>query len=322
MISINETMARIASSISEYIDENGLLEGYNVDVVSERVFLDDYAPKFDDYVAKVNAPENMDGSYDLDASEDGYENPDQMPYQHTVIIIIKLGQGEINFAVWNCPITLQVISEENSFEETKQALLSFIAAKNFRYENGIVQTYFTPEIVASQQEMYAGFRASITVRGSLRVPEDGIVFATNIMIKGSDGEMHDYPFINFSFDHSATPDPQPFAGTRGATMTKNRQTTQNISIATYLWNVPLPEDTSSDEYKDAFAINEFSQNVLLAMNSMNRTFHFCAVSNISDGNGGFLNIIDDDFVLVNAHYAQSWGDVEAWALSFARTNVD
>lgn len=310
-------MEIIASSIGDFFSKNELMADYDVVVCSERVFVDDYAPKREAYLKRLQAVVNEDGSYDFDSMPDGYERPDESPYQHTVFIVIKLGQGEMNFAIWNCPMSIQIVSEENCMTAARDAMVAYINVKNFRYDDGIIQSYFTPESTASQQEMYAGFRALFSVRGFVRVPEDGIVFAMATKVENEDGEMFDYPFVSVVVDHNAVPDPQPFAGTHGATMAMNRQTTQTLSLVTYLWN-------------DGGDFGWFSKSVMKAMLNMNKTFHFAVLSNIEDEDGiydartnkKYLPISDFDYVLVGAHYSQDWGGIEAWTLTFTRAEAN
>ena len=302
----NEITSIIANGLNEVLLNMVGCEDYNVVICSERIFLDDYAPSVQDYIAKINSNRESQDSYVFDSLPDGYEKPIEMPYQHTIFFILKMGKGQINFAIWNCPITIEIVSEENSFEVARAMMEQFLREKNFIYENGIIQSYFTPEVSSSNQEMYAGFRALLSVSGYVRCPEENVVFVTNIKVGIDDGEVFDYPFLTVSFDHSAQPDPQAFSGNFGATSSINRMTTQSVSITGYLWN-------TDDQ------VGEFSSNVMGAMNNMNRVFRLILVSNIEDKNKTKLNVCDDHFILTGAHLSQEWGDLSPWTLTFART---
>lgn len=303
-----EILSIIADGIAQSVSQMEEYGDYNVIVCSERIFLDDYAPKVEDYIARISVDIGADGSYDL--GDEGYEDPIQMPYQHTIFFVLKLGQGEINFAVFNCPISIQIVSEENSLDAARAMMMAFIRERNFRYIDGIVQSYFTPEVSSSDQEMYAGFRGLYSVRGSVKVPDDGIMFITNVMVKmEEDLEPFELPFLTATLDHSAQPDPQAFSGNSGMTMSINRMTTQAVSITTYLWN---GEDGPG----------RFSKAVIGAMTNMNRKFRIICVSNVEDDHGDAIAVCDDTFILTNAHYSQEWGDIAPWSLTFAKSKAE
>ena len=308
----NEVLQIIANQLQETIakfdDEKS---DYRWIICTERIFLDDYKPKVDDYIARLNLV-TQDGSYDLDSMPEGYENPSQMPYQHTIFAILDMGQGQVNFAVWNCPVSIRIISEENTFDMAREIMTEFMSKVNFEYKDGIIQSYFTPEVTDSMSEMYAGFRGLMSCSGFVRVPEPNILFATKVMVDlNGDGNWTDFPFISITLDHSGQPDAQAFSGYYGATMSLNRMTTQALSVSTYLW-----QGTGNE------TLDGFSKAVLNAMNDMNRKFHLAVLSNIESDDenaiNGLMPIMEAHFVLIGAQSAQEWGDLSVWSLSFAR----
>lgn len=315
---IAQGLAQAASEIPEYSD-------YNIIISTERIFLDDYAPKVEDYITRINAQ---------DIEEQGYERPIEMPYQHTIFFVVKIGQGQVNFAVWNTPITIQCLSEENDFKAAEAIMKKFIQGVNFEYRDGIIQSYFIPEVTDALSEIYAGFRALMTARGYLRVPEDGIVFVQDIYVNNIDGETSTpseddwfkWPFISIVFDHSATPDPQAFSGQYGSTMALNRTNTQTFSVNCYLFNYGKTVDDGSVEY----SMTQFSTNIIKAMNKMNRKFNIIVRTNIKDPNGAegaldeYVPLFGDDmyWVLTHASLSQQWGDLNTWSLTFTRARKE
>ena len=275
-------LAETAASIPEYSD-------YNIVISTERIFLDDYAPKVEDYITRINAH---------DIEEQGYETPLEMPYQHTIFFVVKIGQGQVNFAVWNTPITIQCLSEENDFKAAEAIMKKYIQNVNFEYLNGIIQSYFVPEVTDALSEVYAGFRALMTAKGYLRVPEDGVIFVQDIYVypNWEDGDAANtpfkLPFISMTFDHSANPDPQAFSGQYGSTMALNRTNTQSFSVNCYLFTYEEDNETKK-------LLTDFSSRIIKAMNDMNAKFHIAARTNIKDENGigGYLPLFDFWYVL-------------------------
>lgn len=328
MKTLNEIMQIIAKQISLSAAGSDKYYDYNIVICSERIFLDDYAPKVDDYLKSLSTPQianNVDQSnpaYNMYATDEGYMTPMEMPYQRTIFFVLKMGQGQINPAVMNSPITIQCLSEENCLDAAREILLSFIQEHNYQYDDGIIQSYFTPTVSSAEQEMYSGFRALISASGNVRVPEDGVVFIPKIQLSvemdgGVFSDWFDYPFINITFDHSAVPDPQPFAGNKGATIALNRQTSQSISVSTYLWQLDGTDDLSQKQTR-------FSKQVIEAFSNMNRKFKLAILSNIKSSEenavNGYLPVFSGYFVLTNASYAQDWGDLSLWNLTFTRSD--
>ena len=302
---IAQGIAKTVSGMKEYND-------YNIIISTERIFLDDYAPTVENYIKTLNS---------IDPEQQGYEKPIEMPYQHTIFFIVKIGSGQVNFAIWNTPITIQCLSEENDFKAAEAIMKKYIQTVNFEYLNGIIQSYFVPEIQNEMSEVYSGFRALLSAKGYLRVPEDGVVFAQDIYVYSDDETPVPFklPFLSIDFNHSSSPDPQAFSGQKGSTMSLNRTTTQSISITCYLFNYPNAEEGTAEKY-----LSVFSNNVIQSMNNMNRKFHMVVRSNIEnpeehdDNLSDYVPIFDFWYILTNAHLAQDWGDPNAWNITFTR----
>lgn len=317
-----EILSIIAKQLQETIDSMEQYSDYHAVICTERIFLDDYAPKVADYIARINAVQNGD-AYDINSMPDGYEKPIEMPYQHTIFFILNMGQGQINFAVWNCPVTMQVVSEENSLEAGRDIITEFMKRVNFRFEQGIVQSYFTPAVSNTQQEMYAGFRGLMSVRGFVRCPEDGIVFITNVKVSvkdenGTASRYFDFPFVNINYDSSSIPDPQAYSGRYGSTDAENRSTTQSVSVSTYLWNQEIedPHENIAD-MTDAELQNLFSRQIINSWSDMSRRYKLKIVTNIESG-GDYMPLYEGYFIWVRTSYVQDWGDVSVWSLSFSK----
>lgn len=334
MKGINDVMETIANQLVSVISGMTDYSDYNVKVCSERVFLDDYAPKVADYAVSLSIPQGYNEAdpgnpyYDMDASPEGYESPEQMPYPKTVFFVLKAEQGEINFAVWNCPITIQVVSEENSIDAARAMVMEFIHEYNFKYEDGMVQSYFTPAIGSNMEEMYTGFRNLMFVRGYIHVPEDGVLSVVGFRFKVRDGAKSSgwfqYPFLNMSFRHSASPDTQPIPSHHGSTQTLNRFTTQTFSISTYLWHTgsKILDDYFDSKLKEEEKNqNLFTESVLHAFKSMNRKFDVEILSNVEnqDEDSGRMVVLSGTFVLSDASYMQDFGDLSPWSISFSRS---
>ena len=319
MKNLNEIASIISNKMQEIISD--IPGDYKSVICPERIFNSDYAPKVEDFIKKSNS--NYVGEY---------EAPLEMPYPKTLFLVFKLGQGQTNMAVTNMPISIQCLSEENDLQIAREILNRYVEEVNFKYLNGIVQTYFTPEVLSSSEEVYTGFRALYSQRGYIRVPEEGIAFVTNIYIENSNGEYFNLPFIHESDNYSAQPDAISFSGYDGRTMALNRQSTSTITINTYLWNYTQEQiDSVGEEQQRLFEnINSFCKKVLKANRNMNQKFKIALVTNIVlndediDSDTKYIIINSEKrllqseswYVLYNRSHGQDWGNLEPYSLSF------
>ena len=260
-----KTLTEITNIIAKQIGEvaKTAATDYDIIVCPERIFMDDYLPKAESYLQTLGEMPPLDVAV-----------PQEMPYQDTIFVVIKMGSGQSNMGVSNYSCTLQVLSEADDFIAARQLLDSFISKYNFEYVDGIVQSYFTPDMGGSQESVYTGFRALLSCRGNIRVPEDGVLFVTDVIVSIDGVNAFEFPYISVMYNHSCQPDPQAFAGTGGRTMALNRQSTQTITFDTYLWNKKAYDGTDGNYSKGLdWWLDLLSEKVIDAHSSMNRKFY-------------------------------------------------
>lgn len=289
-----EIYATIAKQIKKIAE--GVSEDYTFVICPERIFVDDYVQQ------KAEALENADVVLE--------DEPNYTFFSHTIFIVVKLGGGQRNMAVSNNDISIHVLSEENDFEIARQILNEFVGEYNFKYKDGLAQAYFNPEMSTSMDAVYTGFRALLSIRGFIRIPQDGFIFVTEVGIgfEDDDGNEIEYkvPFINLHYNYGAQLDPQAFAGYGGKTMALARQSTQVVQFATY-----LIYKEGDEGFADA---NAFSLAVMRAANHMNKKFRITMTTQ----NGITITDPNDNYFVLNAlDYAQELADMSTWSLSFA-----
>ena len=282
----------IANQLAQVASEDSMTDNCKIVVCSERMFIDDFAPRADEYERAMR-----DGNVDID-------NPIDMPFRNTIFFVIKVGDGTSNFAIIQNSFSIQALSEENSFDAAKRILELFVDKYNFTYtEEGMIEAFHRPSISSSGEQMYSGFRALINLSGDLKFPAKGVLFIRNIEASEDGVHYFNLPFINVTFSPSCQPDSASFAGYNGANMSLNKASTQVVSISTYLWD---NGDNNSD-------LDAFSAHVVDAVDDMNRKFKL----KLNTSKSG-TTICDDWFILMSATYGQSLGEVSVWNLTFAR----
>lgn len=296
MRSEEELTKIIANGIIEIAEEEARRIGEDLDIIvtTERIFIDKYKPEID-----------VGG----------------LSYEKTIFYVINYNPGVFNFAISNIPVTISCLSLPGETEVAHNILREYGAIVNYRYLNGIVQAYQMPDVEDPVAEVMDGIRAKVTMTGNIRVPEDGVMFITNIIYTDDDGIDHDVPFITETHSWAGTPDPVPFpnleAGSLGSTMALNKFSTRSLSIVTYLWNYYA--FYGDDEFSGNDDGLRFTREVMAASGgSMNKKFRLRLRTNIPDGNGGFLDIWDNHYILTNLGTQQAWGDVSPYSLTFAQ----
>ncbi len=266
-----KTLTEITNIIAKQIGEvaKTVAADYDIVVCPERIFMDDYLPEEERYLATLGEMPSLD-----------IDSPQELPYKNTIFVVIKMGSGQANMGVANYSCTLQVLSEADDFVAARQLLDSFIAKYNFEYVDGIVQSYFTPDMGGSQENVYTGFRALMSCRGNIRVPEEGVAFVTDVLASLDGKLFFELPFLSVMYNHACQPDPQAFAGTKGRTMALNRQSTQTITLDTYLWNKKAERKNASYAYTYAedisqspdYVLDKYSKAIIGSHSDMNRKF--------------------------------------------------
>lgn len=270
-----KTLTEITNIISKQMGEvaKEAATDYDIIVCPERIFMDDYLPKAESYLQSMS-----------EFPQDDSDSPQDLPFKNTIFVVIKLGSGQANMGVANYSCTLEVLSEEDDFTAARQLLDSYVAKYNFEYIDGIMQSYFTPDMGGSQESVYTGFRALLSCRGNVRVPEEGAVFITDVLMSFDGKFFFEVPYISVMYNHSCQPDPQAFAGTRGRTMALNRQSTQTITFDMYLWR-PHTETSSGLAYSVSSHddwLGVMSEKIIEAHSSMNTKFRLMVRTPIAD----------------------------------------
>ena len=321
---IADAAQEVPSDECENIDE------YNIRVCTERVFIDDYE--------KANGGDLLRPNQDYDGD---MHDPLDTPYQNTIFIILKFGQGQVNQAILNMPVRIQCVSEQNDFAVASAVLRQFCNKYNFEYTDGLVMSFYTPEVTASAQEMYEGYRSLISCSGTVKVPEDGLAFVTEIWsYDSSESKWFRIPFITMNESWSAQGDPQSYAGMNGRTMNLNRQSTSTMTFSCYMWNFNDAQ-IAADATRTNACLTKFTKNVLSAKYSMNRRFKLYFKTNVLVSKGDaaydstfyeklkdidhmdesyYLPCAEGTFTMVSSSYGQSWGDINTRSLSFTESS--
>ena len=341
MKTINDIMDIVGDAISQSVQDLGDLGDYEVVVMPERIFNDDYR--------RADRSDLLRDNNQYGIPE--YTEPVDVPGQKKIFIVVKFGQGQINKAVLTLPVSIQCLSEQDDYMAASRILRKFCNDFNFEYYEGIVMSFYTPEMISSAEEVYSGYRALMACKGSVKVPDDGLVFVTEVWSVATidnEDKWFKIPFINTMDNWNAQTDPQAFSGFQGRTMNMNRQGTETVSFSSYLWNYTNDQVSAGGDNAELMkCLNNFSRKVLSAPRNINTRFRLYFKTNltVSYGDDGWDSslwneikntplAIDQDsrtysmpsyegyFTLVSRGYSQPWGDINAWSLTFAESREE
>jgi hypothetical protein len=269
--------------------------------------------------------------------EERQENPDDQKEAKTIYFVIKFGKGQQNFAVINMQVSIEVLSEQGRMDGAQQILRGYAESVNFEYSDGIIQTYFSPEVIEASSDIYDGYRSLVAMSGNIKIVNASplTLIVTNVKFGDKDSTPSDIPFISISLNQTSTPDPQVFpelvssngeySMTGGSTKSLNKQTTRTFGLTTYLFD--FGESLSTGGLTDSMArATVFSRKIIKHCNgsAMNEKYHFILVTNIPDRdtsgdiiNGSYLPLIDGWFVVTGIQYIQDLGNTSTISISFA-----
>lgn len=175
-------------------------------------------------------------------------------------IVVKFGNGPINYATSVAPISLLTLGTANKVRPA-QLLLSVFSStwttKNLNQDlqdgegnsledadtKQMLQVWNTPEIVTNFNEVYSEFRNLFRVSGNIVFGPSAVRVGTLTYYWGTGST--DYETINimsFQDGYRASMDSQPFGNTEGFAQSETNFSTYTFAISTYLLNNHLSAD--------------------------------------------------------------------------------
>lgn len=208
MISNDEIKSKIAIELNEIIESDSSFNGYSIKIENEQTF------------AKIK-----------DVKE------------KTIFIVLHFQSASLNFGQTVLPFIMTVVSEKNNFNTAFSLMSAFCNTYNLskNTEEGIVQVYTSPQIIANFQVIDTGYRSLLIVNGSF-VVGSGCLFIKKVQYKRSESEIFDCSFLNTTISFDGTPLPEPTGDSKGRNITTIQSETHTISCNSYLLDCELFND--------------------------------------------------------------------------------
>lgn len=209
---------------------------------------------------------------------------------NTIYIVVKFFNATLNYGQSVLPFGINAIGEANKLEVCQRLLSAYAQTYNLtRNEDGTIrQTYTSPSVVASFNEVNDSYRDLFFVNGTFLISE------LNNSIESIVINEIKIDAITFQTSLDAQPDPQAYYGSKNIVQTINKTATYTLSFTSYFIN------------------NEFYNSILGIINktiSINKPYNFT----VTFKNG---TIITKEVRLLNASFQQNIGELPIIALVF------
>ena len=267
MIDYNEILNKVATQLYETMDKNPeLYGGYKIYVTKEQQYL-------------VDKPEGK-------AKE--------------IYVVVHFLEASINFGQTILPFTINVVSEQNSFEVAQQLFLDYALTYNLKQTEDATeqQFYSSPTILNNFNEVYDGFRSLLYLTGSIRIAENSLAIKT-IEVKNDDGTYYEIPKLASTINGNQQLDSQAFYTTQSNAIAEGKVKAFTLSFTTNLYD------------------KEFYNKVIRLMFGMEQNYNDTKFTfKITYTNGLSFEI---PMIYVDTTQADSLGQLTAVNLTFART---
>lgn len=94
---------------------------------------------------------------------------------NTVYVIVSFLPAKIDYEQTAIPITIRVVCEQNSFERTRNLFNDYAYKYNLYWneDKTMQQVYELPSVLSNFNEVYEGFRTTLTMPGAILLAENG-----------------------------------------------------------------------------------------------------------------------------------------------------
>lgn len=154
--------------------------------------------------------------------------------KNMLYFIVKFLPATIDFGQITLPFLINAVSEQNKFDVCRQVMTTLAEEYNLKYneENTILQAYTTPNVNESFGEIYNGFRAVLSMSGTMLISQQTNPFTCVY-------ENENLPTITSNFSFSNDLDPRGIFNNGNMTKSEAKVGTRMLNISLYLTDSDL-----------------------------------------------------------------------------------
>ena len=244
------------------------------------------------------------GQYSLVIANERAMDEERFYSHNTIYIVVKFLSSYIYYGQAVVPITLRILSEQNTIEIAQQLMIEFAMTYNLKENDTqtIKQVYQTPSVTTNFNEVFTGYRTAFFVTGTFVISKNSNPFKVEIAPTDDiyDSENLDnnvFAVISSGLSSIIQTDSQPFYDTNGNIDTLGQFRAVGISFSTFMI--------------DSAFCNK-CLDVALGLNGRTPKTKFKLKITFKNG-----RTITHDFTLCNFDDSQNIGEFPALKLSFS-----
>lgn len=151
---------------------------------------------------------------------------------NAIYLIVKFGEGTLNYGATFLPITIEAITVQNKIELCKQFLFDYTQTYNLVSSNNIMQSYTTPTNTIDFIEMFVGYRSLFEISAVFLIAQNSNTF--NFEYFNDKGEWEKIEAIDMKLSFSNQLDSQPFFNTNNFAKSETRVSVLALTFVKYL----------------------------------------------------------------------------------------
>lgn len=253
-----------------------------------------------------------DDGYILNFASEQYFHTDTQVKPNEIDVIVKDTGGQILFGNRIVPVSVFVISEQDSLDAARSMMQVFVSLNNqvrFSYLNDSDQTrsvyplYNAPTSTGNFESVGAGLRSVLYMGGVLVVTENALdIESVQIGTGDAPYTFIDIPFIQAQINFSSVQDTQAWYGNNDMAQGKVKWGTLVFGLSMQSANTDFMSTVLSTMVNDSSASNFPSDGV-------RHKYYF----KIAFDNG---IVMENNFILTSANYGKEIGGIPTMSMSF------
>lgn len=222
---------------------------------------------------------------------------------NSIYIAVKFSASTINFAQTVLPISLSVMTEQNSVEAAQKLLLDYVHKYNLESTDDMTQVYESPVVSSNFNKVFEGYRSILYVNGFLVISKNAnylTIKYPEITTNENGEEQKEYKevtAITTHFNSNFMLDSQPFYNTNNFSESVSKVGTITFSITTYMVD-DIKFINDALDVSLGFVENDYPFECMLSFkNGRELTKNFRLASFDYQGNIGQIPVVTASFTM-------------------------
>lgn len=242
-------------------------------------------------------------NYNIVVSKEQFYIKHSQVKPNSIYIAIKFSASSVNFAQTVLPVSLSVMTEQNSVEAAQKLLLDYVHKYNLESSSDMLQIYESPVVSSNFNKVFEGYRSILYVNGFFAISKNAnylTIKYPEITINENGEEQKEYKEVTnltLNFNSNFMLDSQPFFNTNNFSESISKVGTITFSVVTYMVDdIKLVNDAL--DVSLGFVENDYPFECMLSFkNGKELVKDFKLVSFDYQGNIGQIPVVSMSFTM-------------------------